>query len=508
KIEARPGFDSGYQLVYKNRGTTVLDGSISFQFDNKLQSFISSTSSYASKNTNTVFYNFINLKPYETRKIDIVMNTLAPPTVNDGDLASFQANITIGETDVTPSDNMFLLNQVVVNSFDPNDKAVIEGISININEVNKYLHYIVRFQNTGSASAINVRIKDILSNYLDWETLTPVSASHEYFAKVTNGNIVEFIFNEINLPAQKDDDIGSNGFISFKIKPKKNIEIGDVISGKANIYFDFNLPITTNVVNTEIIDVSISDDDKDGITNDKDLCNNTSVGESVNENGCSQSQLDDDKDGISNDRDLCNNTLIGETVNENGCSQSQLDDDKDGINNDKDLCNNTSVGESVNANGCSESQLDTDNDGINNDKDLCDNTSIGETVNENGCSQSQLDDDKDGVSNDKDLCDNTPTGESVKGNGCSQSQLDENFNFKEVILYPNPTMDKISVSIPETTVNEVLIRLYDLKRQLIFTKSGSIVNNKIEVSLKEISSGMYLIKIELEKPITLKIIKN
>lgn len=31
----------------------------------------------------------------------------------------------------------------------------------------------------------------------------------------------------------------------------------------------------------------------------------------------------------------------GESVNSNGCSESQLDDDNDGINNDKDLCPNT-----------------------------------------------------------------------------------------------------------------------------------------------------------------------
>lgn len=99
---------------------------------------------------------------------------------------------------------------------------------------------------------------------------------------------------------------------------------------------------------------------------------------------------DSDNDGVNNDKDLCPNTPAGESVNADGCSESQLDDDKDGVNNDKDLCSNTPTGESVNANGCSESQLDNDNDGIFNNVDKCPNTNEGSVVDANGCAQYQL----------------------------------------------------------------------------------------------------------------------
>ncbi|WP_440121419.1 leucine-rich repeat domain-containing protein [Tenacibaculum sp. Ill] len=200
--------------------------------------------------------------------------------------------------------------------------------------------------------------------------------------------------------------------------------------------------------NTIILNVEPKDSDNDGVDNDKDLCPNTPTGESVNADGCSDSQLDDDNDGVNNDKDLCPNTPTGELVNADGCSESQLDDDNDGVNNDKDLCPNTPTGELVNADGCSESQLDNDNDGVNNDKDLCPNTPTGESVNADGCSESQLDDDKDGVNNDKDLCPNTPTGKLVNADGCSESQLDDDKdgvnNDKD--LCPNtPTGESVNV---------------------------------------------------------------
>ena len=161
-----------------------------------------------------------------------------------------------------------------------------------------------------------------------------------------------------------------------------------------------------------------SDADGDGVGDVCDTCINTPNGESVNGNGCSQSQLDDDNDDVMNNVDTCPNTPTGETVNASGCSQSQLDDDNDDVMNNVDTCPNTPTGETVNANGCSQSQLDDDNDGVMNNLDLCSNTPTGQTVNANGCSQSQLDDDNDGVNNDKDLCPNTTAGALVDAAGC------------------------------------------------------------------------------------------
>ncbi len=54
-------------------------------------------------------------------------------------------------------------------------------------------------------------------------------------------------------------------------------------------------------------------------------CENTPVGESVDEFGCSASQYDDDNDGIDNSLDICVETATGSTVNASGCSDDEIE---------------------------------------------------------------------------------------------------------------------------------------------------------------------------------------
>ncbi len=193
----------------------------------------------------------------------------------------------------------------------------------------------------------------------------------------------------------------------------------------------------TTEVNKKIYlqNVTVSDTDGDGVYDTNDLCPATPLGEVVDTNGCSQSQLDDDNDGVMNNLDLCPNTATGETVDANGCSAAQTDTDGDGVYDTNDLCPATPVGETVDANGCSQSQLDDDNDGVMNNLDLCPNTAAGETVDENGCSDSQLtaDDDNDGISNLNDDCPNTPTNDIVNTSGCSIINIPD-VNFEQALI--------------------------------------------------------------------------
>jgi len=96
--------------------------------------------------------------------------------------------------------------------------------------------------------------------------------------------------------------------------------------------------------------------------------------------------MDSDGDGVSDDIDQCNDTPSGQTVDSNGCSDSQKDTDEDGVNDDVDTCPDTPSDEEVNETGCSSSQVDTDGDGVMDDMDTCPDTPSGETVDENGCS--------------------------------------------------------------------------------------------------------------------------
>src|SRR5213078_3322827 len=111
--------------------------------------------------------------------------------------------------DGVSGNNVSHLNQPVVNSYDPNDISVAQGETIFQNQVGDDLVYTIRFQNTGTADAINVKLEDILDPKLDALTFRPVSASHPYTIERI-GNNVKFKFTGINLPASSVDEPASH----------------------------------------------------------------------------------------------------------------------------------------------------------------------------------------------------------------------------------------------------------------------------------------------------------
>ncbi|TRW23923.1 BspA family leucine-rich repeat surface protein [Flavobacterium zepuense] len=253
--EARPGFESNYRLIVQNIGTLPTNGTIAgLSYNETIQTFVTSSQAPSTATTNGLNFDLGTLQPFESQIIDITMQTFTPPTVNGGEIINFVAAVTPNTADLTPDDNTFIYDQDVVNSYDPNDKTVLQGSDIYMEQTGGYLDYIIRFQNTGSASAITVRIEDLLHENLDWATFQPITASHAYTVEVTDGNKVKFIFNNINLPHEAANEPASHGFIAYKIKPVGNIQVGDMITGQAGIFFDYNLPIITNSADTQVVE--------------------------------------------------------------------------------------------------------------------------------------------------------------------------------------------------------------------------------------------------------------
>jgi hypothetical protein len=262
---ARPGFDAHYKIVYKNKGNQIANGTLTFSFDDSIMDLVSSIPSIDGSATNSFNWNFSDLNPFETREIVLVFNINSPmetPAVNDGDSLVYTATF-VGATDETPDDNTFTLNQTVVNSYDPNDKTCLEGNTISPNMVGQYVHYVIRFENTGTFAAENVVIADVIdATKFEISTLIPQSSSHNFFTRI-NGNKVEFIFENINLPF---DDENNDGYVAFKIKTKSNLVVGNTFTNKANIYFDYNFPIITNTTSTTV-EEPLSNQDFDFETN-------------------------------------------------------------------------------------------------------------------------------------------------------------------------------------------------------------------------------------------------
>jgi Leucine-rich repeat (LRR) protein len=250
--QARPGFDAHYKLIYKNKGTTTQSGTINFTFDDSVLDFVSSNPNVSSQSTGSLNWNFTNLLPFESREINIVLNLNSPtetPALNSGDLLNYTA-FANGQLDETPNDNIAILNQIVVNSYDPNDKTCLEGTTITPSMVGEYVHYLIRFENNGTANAQNIVVKDMIDiNKFDINTLIPIKGSHNFETRISSTNKVEFIFQNINLPF---DDANNDGYVSFKIKTKPNLVVGNTFSNSANIYFDYNFPIVTNNYTTTV----------------------------------------------------------------------------------------------------------------------------------------------------------------------------------------------------------------------------------------------------------------
>ena len=143
----------------------------------------------------------------------------------------------------------------IVDSYDPNDKSVFPaGIYADGNagliEADQKLTYTVRFENTGSDTAYQVIVKDILNENLELRSLSMLSSSHPYTYSITGINKPELkiVFDHINLLPKKVDSTRSGGYIQFSISPKSDLPLKTTIRNWAGIYFDYNSPIFTNEV--------------------------------------------------------------------------------------------------------------------------------------------------------------------------------------------------------------------------------------------------------------------
>ncbi|WP_111708579.1 chondroitinase-B domain-containing protein [Lutibacter citreus] len=292
------------------------------------------------------------------------------------------------------------------------------------------------------------------------------------------------------------------------------------------------------------------DDDQDGVMNNTDKCSNTLLGEIVDVNGCSDSQLDDDSDGVMNNIDQCNNTTAGANVNELGCftllennfkieTVGETCPDKDNgkiiISAIENLNYSTMInGIEYNFNDT----LEVDNlapktyefcievDGESYEQ--CFNVTIESGTTVLGKTSILLNkvtiDITQGSApfniylNGQELfqtLNNSFSVDVVQGD-LIQVKTDVNCEgifskkidlFESITAYPNPTKGKISINIPSGK-KEVIIELYNIYSQLILSKTYTINYGKVEIDIENMSTGIYLAKVMLDKPVTIKIVRH
>ncbi|MDT8418535.1 MAG: T9SS type A sorting domain-containing protein, partial [Lutibacter sp.] len=80
-------------------------------------------------------------------------------------------------------------------------------------------------------------------------------------------------------------------------------------------------------------------------------------------------------------------------------------------------------------------------------------------------------------------------------------------SLSEITAYPNPTQGAFEITVP-TSQTEVVIQLYNINSQLISTKKYPVVYGKVQISLANKPTGVYIAKVLLTAPVTIKIIKQ
>lgn len=240
---ARPGFDAQYKIIWENKGNLLENGTVHFTYDENIFDYVSANKTPDAINSGKLSWEYTYLLPFEKREITVTLNLNSPmenPPVNAGDITYLYANIL---------DNVFRLENVIVGSFDPNDKTCLQGQYFHPDSVGKFVDFLIRFENTGNFAAENVVIKDIIDDKVfDVSSLQITDASHEMYTRIA-GNKVEFIFENIQLPFE---DAFNDGYVAFKIKTKSTLKLGDEMKNLADIYFDYNFPIRTNETITTI----------------------------------------------------------------------------------------------------------------------------------------------------------------------------------------------------------------------------------------------------------------
>lgn len=162
----------------------------------------------------------------------------------------FALNFPIGEEGFASDEDC----REVRGAYDPNEKEAIPwgfGPSHLIN-LNTELEYTIHFQNTGNDTAYNIIVEDELPTALDVESIHSLCSSHPFELEIISNSKLVFKFNKILLVDSFTNEPKSHGFVSFKIKQMPNNAIGTIIENMANIYFDFNPPISTNYTFHEV----------------------------------------------------------------------------------------------------------------------------------------------------------------------------------------------------------------------------------------------------------------
>ena len=242
-----------------NTGISAITGTITLTYDSSLSYASIGGADFVELSPGTILWTINNQPAGSSEWYDLHIN--GPGSIYAG--MSFPFSFSIQLQDANGQifySNSWSYSAWVTCSYDPNDKVAnpIGYTNNHFISADQVLEYKIRFQNTGNATAFNVRIDDQLDTvHLNLSTFQLTGSSHDYFAVMNPNGLLQLYFNDIMLPDSLTDEPNSHGWIQYRIAPLTNLVPGDVISNTASIYFDDNLPVLTNEVTHTVYDCSL-----------------------------------------------------------------------------------------------------------------------------------------------------------------------------------------------------------------------------------------------------------
>ncbi len=510
---ARPGFNMDYKILIGNSGNIKTSGEVNFTFPDSLAQFVSA-SEMVTNSPGLVTIDYQDLQSFEDREILVTLRLNSPmdtPPLNDGDRISLYGEIFSPAQDLIGNDNAHYICHDIVNSYDPNDKRCLQGDFIELDSLIDRMDYLIRFENEGTAEAVHITIRDSIdSQYFDVESLRVLTSSHNVHVEI-NGDVVEFIFEDIYLPFE---DESNDGFVAFEVRLNPEARGGDIVRNNADIFFDYNFPIRTNTVVSTLID----DIDGDGFYTLEDCDeNNPDVNPDSQEipyNGldddCDELTLDDDldQDGfpLAEDCDDMNdsinpgtNEICGDGIDQNcdGIDTAvyfYLDQDMDGFGD-----SNSFVVDCQNPGGY-----------VLNNSD-CDDNAASVHPNADEVAYNGLDDDCNPATLDDDLdqdgflladdCDDTNADINPNAEEIADNQIDEDCDGFDLItsifelsssslkIFPNPVIDHINIEVDGQL--EYQVNIFDFEGRIVHSSV-----NSSRISTVSFSGGTYIIEVK------------
>lgn len=242
-------FDNNFAyLTIKNEGSISSTNTIVMVLMDDYFETIQSSLSPTTVNGNLWTFNISEIRPGETYRINFKFTVSCTASINQEHCIKYITENEQACKGISSLMDTSIICEKNVGSFDPNDKTVlVNGKSTDfLYEKDSILEYLIRFQNTGTDTAFNIRLTDKLDYNLDWSSLIALTASHDYTYSVNEQGLLEVFFKDIMLADSNISEANSHGYFKFSIKPKPGLNFGTLINNLADIYFDFNEAVRTN----------------------------------------------------------------------------------------------------------------------------------------------------------------------------------------------------------------------------------------------------------------------